>query len=289
VSIVRDPLHQYATAMFLHRTVAPALSKCLYHFPSDPHRLSPSVHNLFSVSALFLSILHERFPWHSTCNLRSQYLPRSTTFTFNYPFTIASSDVAEGSSDSLQRLRFNCFKSSNFNSQIVAPRLPGFAHPVSSFSMPSQERIQYSNKESVKVNAGINTDAWTTHVQSAFSTNMPVVHNDFSQLIIPVVHAESKPSTEALVRRLLNPPPHAFVHGTISIHWVIGAVDRGYITFRNSDERYVLAQNLALRKHGIALGMPALYMEWLCGDDENTSATELGIHLTPEYFNKVED
>jgi hypothetical protein len=30
-------------------------------------------------------------------------------------------------------------------------------------------------------------------------------------------------------------------------------------------------------------------MEWLCGDDEEASATELGVYLTPGYFDEIED
>jgi hypothetical protein len=199
---------------------------------------------------------------------------------------MSGSDNTQGSSSSPQRLKFNSFNSSTCYPQTATPQLPLFAHPILPINMPNPERIQYSNKESAKVNAGIDTNDSMTNMQTAFSTNKPVVHIDFSQLIIPAVQAEPKPDTEALVQRLLNPPRHAFVHGTISIHWVIGVVGREHIAFRNSDERYVLALDSALRKE---LSVPALYMEWLCGDDEEASATELGVYLTPGYFDEIED
>jgi hypothetical protein len=225
-----------------------------------------------------LSIHHGRI-WALYINISLSHLPRSI------PFTMSGSDHREGSSGSPQRLKFNGFDSFAFNSQTAVRQLPSLAHPVSPFNMPNPERIQYSNKESAKVNAGIDTAHGMTNVRTAFSTNMPVVHIDFSQLSIPIVQAEPKPSTEALVHRLLNPPRHAFVHGMISMHWVIGALGREHIAFRNSDERYVLARDSGLRKE---LSIPALYLEWLCGDNEDASATELGVYLTPEYFDEIE-
>ncbi|EAT88581.1 hypothetical protein HBI56_042990 [Parastagonospora nodorum] len=178
-------------------------------------------------------------------------------------------------------------------SQGSVPLSQAFDHHDSSFSMPDPDRICYSNKESAKVNIGLDCVSWYdqdlefAHADGPFSTNKPAVDVDFSQLICPIVAPESKPSVEALVSRLLNPPPHAFVYRTLSIQWVIGAMGQRHVEFRESDERYVLAQNSELRRMGTALGMPALYMEWLCGDDEDISATDQGVHLTPDYFEEV--
>jgi hypothetical protein len=200
---------------------------------------------------------------------------------------MSDSDSAGRSSGSPQRISFKSAEGFGYKTQDIVYLLPSFALGTSLFNMPNADRIRYSNKESVKVNAGIDIGHWMTDVESAFSTSKPVVNIRFCQFMVPVVAPEAKPTTEALVRRLLNPPPHAFVHGTISIHWVIAAVGREHIQFRNSDERYVLAQDSTLRKQGIVLGIPALYMEWLCGNDEEVSAAELGVYLTLEFFDEV--
>ena len=156
--------------------------------------------------------------------------------------------------------------------------------------MPSQDRNWYSNKESGKVNAGLgfrgieSGDEQLDEAKSTSSTNAPAVNINFSQLIAPTVAPEPKPSTEDLARQLLHPPPHAFVHGVLSIQWLIGAVGQEHIKFRESDERYVLAANSQLRDRGARLGIPALYMEWLCGDNHEESAAEQSINLTPEFF-----
>lgn len=159
--------------------------------------------------------------------------------------------------------------------------------------MPIFERLQYSNKESVKVNSGLcygtwyNPDSISTAETGFFNTNKPAVDMNFSQLTAPIVAPAPPPSAQALVYKLLHPPPHAFVHGVLSMQWVIGVIGQQHITFRNNDERYVLASDSELRKKGTAFGISALYMEWLCGDDEDVSATEQGLHLTPEYLDEV--
>jgi hypothetical protein len=102
---------------------------------------------------------------------------------------------------------------------------------------------------------------------SVFHTNKPAVDVDFGQLIAPIVAPEPLASAEALVHKLIHPPSHAFVYGVLSMQWVIGVIGQQHITFRNNDERYVLASDSKLREKGTALGMPVLYMEWLCGAD----------------------
>jgi hypothetical protein len=179
------------------------------------------------------------------------------------------------------------------SSRSTASTLQSFADDDLLFSMPDPDRICYSNKESGKVNMGLDCGGWYDQdlefkeLIGPFCTNKPAVDIDFSQLVIPIVAPEPKPTSEALMHRLLHPPPHAFVYRTLSIQWVIGAVGRQHIEFRENDERYVLAQNSELRTRSAALGMPALYMEWLCGDDKEVSATDQGVHLTPEYFDEV--
>jgi hypothetical protein len=56
--------------------------------------------------------------------------------------------------------------------------------------------------------------------------------------------------------------------------------------YRDSDARYVLKANSELRLRGRELGLPAAYLEWLCGDDPEHSATEQGIMFTREFFEK---
>ncbi|KAH9860362.1 hypothetical protein J1614_011693 [Plenodomus biglobosus] len=160
--------------------------------------------------------------------------------------------------------------------------------------MPSPERNRYSNKESAKVNAGFYMGALDQdecedddpkNVVTAFASGAPAVDIDFSQLVIPVVAPEPPPTAEQHVRRLLHPPPHAFPHGVLSIQWAIGAGGGlRHFVFRNSDERYILKPDSELRTRGAELGLPGLYLEWLCGNDESITAVEQGMYLTPEFF-----
>ncbi|KAJ4370743.1 hypothetical protein N0V83_005264 [Neocucurbitaria cava] len=164
---------------------------------------------------------------------------------------------------------------------------------TTTFGMPLPDRNQYSNKESAKVNAGLEfgggaVEGVTLEEPASFlATNTPAVDIDFSQLVVPIAAPEPKPSPEELVRRLLDPPPHAFVHDVLSMQWVRGVVGGGHFDFRESDERYVLAEESELRLRAGELGLPAVYLEWLGGDDEEVSSNEQGMYLTPEFFNEV--
>jgi hypothetical protein len=203
---------------------------------------------------------------------------------------MSDSQDAERSSRSPRRVSFEAAKSSTDKQPDVASSPQLFACNAMNCSMPSQERIRYSNKESVKVNAGLGYGSWQDRDQEEdyaaglLHTNMPAVDIDFSELIAPIISPEPMPTSEALTDRLLHPPPHAFVHGTLSIQWVVGVVSHKHFVFRSSDERYVLAKSSDLRKRGPSLGLPALYMEWLCGDDDEISATEQSVALTPRFF-----
>jgi hypothetical protein len=205
---------------------------------------------------------------------------------------MSDSDDAQQPSQSPRRIAFQDAQGRAGNPQHSALSPRSFEHHDLSCSMPSPERIRYSNKESARVNVGLDYSCGC-HQDLEFEgvrpwcANKPAVDIDFSKLVIPVVRPEPKPNTAALVEHLLSPPPHAFVYRTLSIQWVIGAVGQEHMEFREDDERYVLAQDSGLRDSGAALGLPALYMEWLCGDDNSTSATEQGVHLTPEYFKEV--
>ncbi|KAF1836785.1 hypothetical protein BDW02DRAFT_492836 [Decorospora gaudefroyi] len=143
--------------------------------------------------------------------------------------------------------------------------------------MPSPERNQYSNKESSKVNAGLAFGL-------ANSSNAPQAIINFGTLPFSCVVPEPKPSLRSLVNTLCHPPAHAFVHGTLSIQWVLGAVGMRQFVFREADERYVLKPDSRLRLSGLRLGLPGVYIEWLCGDEEGVTATEQGMVLTREFF-----
>lgn len=191
-----------------------------------------------------------------------------------------------------RRTFFQDAQGHNGNAQDTTSSQRSFVHHDLPCSMPNPDRICYSNRDSARVNIGLDFGC-CYHQDLEFEevgpwcTNKSAVDIDFSSLFIPIMAPEAKPSTETLVCRLLHPPPHAFVYRTLSIQWVIGAVGQTHMDFRERDERYALAKDSELRSRGTALGMPALYMEWLCGDDEATSATEQGVHLTPEFFNDV--
>ncbi|KAF2242645.1 hypothetical protein BU26DRAFT_438139 [Trematosphaeria pertusa] len=164
--------------------------------------------------------------------------------------------------------------------------------PYKDFTMPSEERNRYWNKETAKVNAGLDFGGSREDGKEARQTigawcsNNPVVNIDFSSFHVPSAAPGTKPSTEELVQRLLNPPAHAFVHGVLSIQWVITVAGTENFCFRASDERFVLSQTSALRREGHALGMRTAYLEWLCGDDLGSSAAEQGMFLTPAFFTK---
>ena len=166
--------------------------------------------------------------------------------------------------------------------------------------MPSQDRNLYSNKESCKVNTGLDHNVGSSNeepmedtVQGPFSTNTPAVDINFSLLTAPTIAPAPAPSIAQLAHRLLHPPPHAFVHGILSMQWVISAVGHAHIEFRESDERYVLSADSQLRERGVELGVPVMYLEWLCGgasrDGDGESAAEQSVNLTRAFFEALRD
>ncbi|KAH7401757.1 hypothetical protein DE146DRAFT_631055 [Phaeosphaeria sp. MPI-PUGE-AT-0046c] len=148
-----------------------------------------------------------------------------------------------------------------------ASQHPPLACRVPSFSMPSVGFLQSLNKGSVKFNSGFRYSSCDNLFLQDKTTvgllpaNKPTVVLDFGQLFAPVVTSEFKPSTGDLVQLLAHPPAHAFVYGTLSIQWVLGAVGKQHFRFRVSDERYVLTPEADLRKRGAALGLP-VYCTW---------------------------
>jgi hypothetical protein len=118
---------------------------------------------------------------------------------------MSDSDGSEGSSSSSQEVPFYGAESSGYNIQDIPSSLPLVTYRTSLFNLPNPARIRYSNKEFAKVNAGIDTGEWMADVQTVFSMNKPVVNIDFSRLKAPIIAPEAKPTTETLVRRLLDP------------------------------------------------------------------------------------
>lgn len=147
----------------------------------------------------------------------------------------------------------------------------------------------YSNKESAKVNSGLcllrSTFADPPNVSQVSAM---VMETGLSLPMDSSVASEAKPTNAELARRLLRPPPHAFLYGTLSIQWVIGVVGMDGFELRDSDERYILAQCSELRTQGKALGLPAAYLEWLCGNDEEVTSSDQVLCLTPEFFQELE-
>ena len=154
-------------------------------------------------------------------------------------------------------------------------------------STPGPERCIYLNKESAKVNSGLCFASGSpTNVANAFGTNNYHISLP-APLPMPAASFKPKPTVGQLVRRLLHPPPHAFVHGVLSIQWVMGAIGADEFDFRSSDERYVLTQTSPIRRLGLALGIPRLLLEWLCGDEKFVTPSEQNVCLTPGFFDEL--
>jgi hypothetical protein len=54
-----------------------------------------------------------------------------------------------------------------------------------------------------------------------------------------------------------------------------------------NDETYVLRPKSELRFQGERLGLPEVYLEWSCEDDEAASPTEQSILLTQKFFDET--
>jgi len=140
-------------------------------------------------------------------------------------------------------------------------------------SSPDPEFNEYDNRQSVKIIAGLDfggptrnhdeeeiTDATATNPH--MTKNASTVDVDTGNLDVPATTAPpTAPTTEDLVRVLLRPPPHALLHGVLSLQWVLGAIGKSHFDFRASDERYVLRPKFELRLAGKRLGLPEVYLE----------------------------
>ncbi|KAF2624416.1 hypothetical protein BU25DRAFT_348183, partial [Macroventuria anomochaeta] len=121
-----------------------------------------------------------------------------------------------------------------------------------------------------------------------FTNNAPTRDVGFSSFGVPFQSfLPTPPSTEQLVHTFLRPPPHAFPHCVLSIQWVIDALGQSHFRFRWIDERYALTIDSSVRIGGVRLGLPPIYMEWLCGDEEESSPTEQSMLLIRIFFEEV--
>jgi hypothetical protein len=178
--------------------------------------------------------------------------------------------------------------------------------------MSSCERSQRFNRESVKVNIGlplytaapVGREGTTTDIENttnAWFPNKPPTAIEFNLFTVPVTtpptYPPVKPRTlrrtlnvspsisvsQEAIERLRRPPSHAFVHGVLSINWVLAAVGREHFVVRRIDGRLVLRKRSGLRFG--EWGLKGALVEWLKGD-EGVSAAEEGLVLTSEFFEK---
>ncbi|KAH7131881.1 hypothetical protein B0J11DRAFT_428979 [Dendryphion nanum] len=151
----------------------------------------------------------------------------------------------------------------------------------------AEDRHHNFNRQSGKVNHGLDfggAPSSDEDMQSSFDTPNPPLGIEFSTLIVPPVAPEPKITIKQLVAKLMNPSAHAFVYGVLSIGWVVGVAGYEHFEGKGADVQFSLRPESPLRKYGRKLGIPAGYHEWLCGDEDGTSATECGMMLTPEFF-----
>lgn len=166
-------------------------------------------------------------------------------------------------------------------------------------SSPDPEFNEYANRQSGKVNIGLNYGGAPRHddeerVTDATPTNPSMTKTaataDIAISTLAVSAAASPPTAptaEDIVCVLLRPQPHAFLHGVLSIQWVIGAIGQFHFDFRASDERYVLKAQSEIRIKGKSLGLSEMYLEWLCGDEEEASPAEQAMLLTKKFFDEA--
>ncbi|KAH6612770.1 hypothetical protein C7974DRAFT_406316 [Boeremia exigua] len=170
---------------------------------------------------------------------------------------------------------------------------PTYTDPAT--GTPCFEHSEYFNKQSTKVNTGLHLDGTfndggdvAKHCRDEHlpNKNAPVINVDFGHFSVPSRSSPvvlTPPSTKELVCALVHPPAYAFLHGVLSIQWVIGCL----FVFRVCDERLVLTAESSVRTEGRCLGMPGVYLEWLCGDHEESSPTEQSMLLTKKYFESL--
>lgn len=168
---------------------------------------------------------------------------------------------------------------------------PELSHVDDSSMLPDPEHSRYFNRQSTKVNSGLSFSGRRQSTESV-NDNTSAIDVGFSQSNFPTQTPQTVsalPSTEQLIHTLLHPPPHAFPQGVLSFQWVVGALGYCHFVLRESDERYTLSSDSLVREEGGRLGMPIVYMEWLCGDDEHSSPTEQAMLLTEHSFESLNE
>jgi hypothetical protein len=190
--------------------------------------------------------------------------------------------------------------------QAITAQLP--SHPPSDIEDDSYtesvndlafERNHTFNKASAKVNSGLSLGLGASYdgdtAFSPFAMNTPILGIDFSAFQVPVQTlpvlpkrkaATSNTTVEVIIRRLLAPPPHAFVHGVLSLNWVIATAGAAEFKNREGDGRFVLSRTSLLNAKGREMGLPGMLWEWMCGGDGDVVQEDMGMGLTREFFEK---
>lgn len=160
--------------------------------------------------------------------------------------------------------------------------------------MPDPELSTYFNKQSGKVNSGLSfLDAAHDRRPRSKSGKDDTLFTEADFRRFDVTHisatAPANPPTEQLVQSLLHPPAHAFLHGVLSFQWVVGTLGYCHFVLRESDERYILSTESAVRTEGLHFGLPNVLLEWLCGTIEHSSPTEQAMLFTLDFFKSLSD
>jgi hypothetical protein len=190
----------------------------------------------------------------------------------------------------------DCHLTDAFQSLTMQARsVPGWSCEEQCRRMPDPELSTYFNKQSGKVNSGLSlfdvTQGCRPRSKGANEDTL-FAEVDFRQFNVPArffATAPANPPTEQLVQSLLHPPAHAFLHGVISFHWIVGTLGFCHFVLRESDERYILSTESAVRTEGLHFGLPNVLLEWLCGTMEHSSPTEQAMLFTKDFFQGLSD
>lgn len=185
----------------------------------------------------------------------------------------------------------DCYLTNAFQSLTVQTQSdPGCSCEEQCRRMPDPELSTYFNKQSGKVNSGLSlldvAHGFRPRSKGANDDTL-FAEVDFRQYNVPAhlsATAPANPPTEQLVQSLLHPPAHAFLHGVLAFQWIIGTLGYCHFVLRESDERYILSTDSAIRTEGLRFGLPSVLLEWLCGTMEHSSPTEQAMLFTQDFF-----
>lgn len=190
----------------------------------------------------------------------------------------------------------DCHLINAFESLTVQTRsVPGWSCEEQCRRMPDPELSTYFNKQSGKVNSGLSFLDVTHDCRPCSKSgddDTRFAEVDFRQFDAPTHLSATAPAnlpTEQLVQSLLHPPAHAFLHGVLSFQWVVGTLGYCHFVLRESDERYILSTESAIRTEGLHFGLPNVLLEWLCGTIEHSSPTEQAMLFTLDFFQDLSD